>query len=142
MSVKDERPWIKLSIDYLDNPKIDGLSDQAILLHLALMLRAAQQRSGGKVSARVAEQRGKAVLKELTDGKLLVKEDPKTYRIHDYEKHQTVHELSKKRAISGARGGHMKNHKNKGIFATDCTYCQEDQTETQSPQVIPEEPPF
>lgn len=142
MNAKDERPWIKLSIDYLDNPKIDALSDEGILLHLALMLRAAQQRSGGKVSARFAEQRGKAVLKELVDGKLLVKIDPKTYKIHDYEKHQTVHELSRKRSVSGAKGGHIKNHKNKGIFATDCEYCQQDRQEAENTRVTPEEPPF
>ena len=128
MTAQDQRPWIKLSIDYLDNPKIDALSDEAILLHLAIILKSAQMKTGGSVSARVAGQRGKPALKELLDAGLVVKVDAKTYRIHDYEKHQTDPEIVKKRASAGSLGAHKTNHVLKQKFAANCGHCQKDQS--------------
>ena len=129
MASADQRPWIKLSIDYLDNPKIDSLSDEGILLHLALILKSAQQKTDGIVSSRTAGQRGKPVLKELIDAGLLVKVDAKTYRIHDYEKHQTGANIVKKRASAGAIGAHKTNHVLKQKFAANCEHCQKDKAE-------------
>lgn len=87
---KDARPWVKLSLDYFDNPKIDGLSDTAQLLHLQLILRTARQQMDGEVSARAAKSRGETAFKELVSAGLLDKVDPRTYRIHDYLKHQRL----------------------------------------------------
>lgn len=123
MTDKDERPWIKLSIDYLDNPKIDALSDSAILLHLSLLLKAGQQKQDGKVSARACKARGEAPLKELVKQKLLIKLDPLSYQIHDYVKHQTRAEIITKRATAGAKGGHKKNHEKRLVFVDTCEHC-------------------
>lgn len=142
MSAKDERPWIKLSIDYLDNPKIDALSDEGILLHLALLLRTAKTKKDGRISSRMAEQRGKAVLKELIDGGLLIKVDAKTYRIHDYEKHQTHSKIITARSEAGAIGAHRRHHEKKGVFANDCELCKQDKAEGAEWLTNTGEPPF
>lgn len=81
MSEKDERPWIKLALDYFDNPKIDALSDTGQLLHIQLIMRAARLQSDGAVSVRAAKARGDAAFKELVAGELLLKVDATTYRM-------------------------------------------------------------
>lgn len=135
MNEKDERPFIKITLDYLDNPKIDALSDAGIVLHLSLMLRAAKNNLAahkgaksplvdGKLSARSCETRGKPVLKELLDQGLLRKINPTTYELHDYVKHQTALGIIQKRSASGASGGHTKNHKNRHKFVDTCEHCQ------------------
>lgn len=135
MADKDERPFIKLTLDYLDNPKIDALSDSAIILHLSLMLRAAKNNLAahggaksplvdGKVSARSCEVRGRTVLKELTAQGLLRKINPTTYELHDYMKHQTALGIIQKRTTAGAKGGHKKNHENRHYFLDTCKHCQ------------------
>lgn len=134
MAEKDERPFIKVTLDYLDNPKIDALSDAGIVLHLSLMLRAAKNNLAahkgvksplidGKLSARSCEARGKPVLKELIDQGLLRKLNPTTYELHDYVKHQTALGIIQKRATSGARGGHTTNHEKRFKFVESCEHC-------------------
>lgn len=123
---QDERPWIKLSLDYFDNPKIDALSDTAQLLHLQLMLRTARQQKDGEVSLRAAKARGDAGFKELVAAGLLVKVDARTYRVHDYEKHQTLARIITERKRAGGRGGHVKNHVKRFIYDESCGFCQDD----------------
>lgn len=128
MSDKDERPWIKLALDYFDNPKIDALSDTAQLMHIQLIMRAARMQSDGNVSVRAAKARGDAAFKELVAGGLLLKVDANTYRIHDYLKHQTtadkIAEKAQKRAFAGSLGGHKKNHENRLKFDESCEHCR------------------
>lgn len=130
MSDKDERPWIKLALDYFDNPKIDALSDTGQLLHIQLIMRAARMQSDGAVSARAGKARGDAAFKELVTGGLLVKVDATTYRIHDYLKHQTtaekIAERTKKKSSAGSLGGHKKNHENRHKFLDSCEHCRND----------------
>ena len=123
---KDARLWIKLSLDYFDNPKIDALSDTAQLLHLQLLLRTARQLKDGEVSVRAAKARGEAAFKELVTGGLLDKVDARTYRIHDYAKHQTLSKTITERKRAGGRGGHVKNHVKRFIYDDACTHCQDD----------------
>ena len=123
---KDGRLWIKLSLDYFDNPKIDALSDTAQLLHLQLLLRTARQLKDGDVSVRAAKARGDAAFKELVAGGLLIKVDARTYRIHDYAKHQTLSKTIQARKAAGGRGGHTKNHANRFIYDDSCSHCQDD----------------
>lgn len=124
MTERDERPWIKLTLDYFDNPKVDVLSDTAQLLHIQLIMRAAKMTSDGIVSVRAAKARGDAAFKELVAGKLLVKLDATTYRIHDYSKHQTASEKVNAKAKAGALGGHRKNHEKRLIFVENCELCK------------------
>lgn len=128
MAERDERPWIKLSLDYFENPKIDILSDSAQLLHLSLILRSARQRTDGIVTARACQARGAAPFRELVKHGRLVKNSDGTYTIHDYVKHQTdadtIAAKVRQRAVSGSRGGHKKNHENRFIFSVSCEHCQ------------------
>ncbi len=100
MTDRDARPWIKLSLDYFDNPKIDALSDNAQLLHLQLMLRTARQKKDGEVTVRAAKARGETAFKELVSAGLLIKEDPRTYRIHDYDKTLAVSDAAPSKGLS------------------------------------------
>lgn len=122
-NAQDNRPWAKIAVDYLVNPKIDALSDSAILLHLALILRSAQQRSDGKVSARAVLQRGPEALEELLTGELLRKIDEKTYQIHDYLQHQTPAKHINFRAEAGAKGAHSRWHGKTGRYDPTCHWC-------------------
>ncbi|MBG6085841.1 hypothetical protein [Zhihengliuella flava] len=130
MTDKDGRPYIKISLDYLDNPKIDALSDTAILLHLSLLLRAGQQKRDGIVSTRACKTRGDKPFKELVTQGLLHKIDNMTYQLHDYVKHQTEAQVIKNkhevRQSAGARGGHVKNHINRLIYDEACQHCNND----------------
>jgi hypothetical protein len=123
---KDERPWIKLSLDYFENPKIDALSDAGQLLHLNLILRSARNKTDGVVTLRACKGRGDAPFKELVRQGLLDKKDTQTYLIHDYEKHQTLSRIIAKRTAAGSRGGHGKNHVLRHIFVESCEHCQFD----------------
>jgi len=121
----DRRLWAKLDVDYLDNPKIDELSDSAIILHLGLILKAKKQQKGGVLSVRTCKARGDATLRELVDGGLIHKIDARTYRLHDYQKHQTdAAQLSEKRAEVGRRGAHVTNHEKRGIYVEKCGHCE------------------
>ncbi len=126
MAERDERPWIKLSLDYFDNPKIDALSDTAQLLHIQLILRSGRLKSDGKVSIRAAKSRGETAFKELVTGRLLNKITATTYQVHDYAKHQTASEKIATKAAAGARGGHTKNHARRFIYDDECQHCQDD----------------
>lgn len=124
--------WAKVSVNYFDHPKIDALTDPAQLLHLSLILLAKKQQLNGILSARACKKRGEPALKELLEEGLLHKIDAKSYRLHDYEKHQTDQEISDKRAKFGSRGGHTKNHVNRGRYQESCEHCQADAAEGQS----------
>lgn len=126
MTEKDERPWIKLSLDYFENPKIDALSDSAQLLHLNLILRSARSHTDGEVTLRACKARGDGPFKELVASELIDKKDANTYLIHDYSKHQTLSEIIAKRTVAGSRGGHGKNHANRHIFVESCEHCRND----------------
>ena len=122
---KDRRLWAKVDVDYFDNPKIDELSDAAQLLHLGLILKAKKQQKGGILSTRLCKARGDAALRELVDGGLIHKVDARSYRLHDYSKHQTDSvELSKKRADVGRFGAHKTNHEKRFRYVEECEHCQ------------------
>lgn len=121
----DRRLWAKLDVDYLDNPKIDELSDSAIILHLGMILKAKKQGKGGVLSVRTCKARGDGPLRELTDGDLIHKIDARTYQLHDYGKHQSdAVKLSEKRAEVGRRGAHVTNHEKRGIYVEKCEHCE------------------
>jgi len=123
---KDRRLWAKLDVDYFDNPKIDELSDAAQLLHVGLILKAKKQQKGGVLSSRLCKARGEAALRELLDGNLIHKIDARSYRLHDYVKHQTDNEkLSKTRADIGRFGAHKTNHEKRLKYVDACEHCQQ-----------------
>lgn len=135
MIKKDERPFIKITLDYLDNPKIDALSDAGTVPNLSLMLRAATNNLAahkgtkspiidGKLSVCSCETRGKLVLKELLDHGLLKKCGPTTYQLHNNVTHQTVLGIIQERSVAGAVGGHQKNHGKLHKFVDTCEHCQ------------------
>lgn len=122
----DRRLWIKLSVDYFDNPKIDACSDAAQLLHIGLIMRSFKQKKAGLVTARACKIRGDGPFRELIAEGLLIKVNSSTYRVHDYEKHQSSPDVIAKRKASGARGGHTKNHVNRLIYDDKCAHCEDD----------------
>lgn len=122
----DRRLWIKLSVDYFENAKIDALSDAAQLLHIGLIMRSFKQKKGGIVTTRACKMRGEGPFKELIAEELLIKVNSSTYRVHDYEKHQSSPDIVEARKRAGGRGGHTKNHVNRYIYDENCSHCQDD----------------
>ena len=122
--------WAKLDVDYLDNPKIEALSDAGLRLHLSLILKAKKQGLAGVLAANACTRYGDAALKELLDGGLLHRIDAKRYQLHDYGDHQTDPEkdaqTSQHRSEAGSRGGHTKNHARRFIYDEGCDHCQDD----------------
>lgn len=129
MSSLDPRLWAKISVDYFDNPKIEALSDAAQLLHLSLILKAKAQQTGGVLTVRACKARGDRAFRELVKAGLLEDVGERSYRIHDYEKHQNDHgaeEISVKRAAAGGRGAHTTNHVKRLVYDESCPHCQRD----------------
>lgn len=122
--------WAKLDVDYLDNPKIEALSDAGLRLHLSLILKAKKQGLGGVLAASACGRYGPEALQEILDGGLLHRLDGKRYQLHDYDDHQTDPEkdakLVQERSQAGARGGHMKNHARRHLYDEACDHCQTD----------------
>lgn len=134
MLEQDQRPWVKVSVDYFDNPKIDALSDLAQLLHLVLIVKSGQQKTDGIVSPRLATSRGQKPFKELLKAGLIRERHDGQYVIHDYEKHQTP--KVKMRRGNPAKGAHTVHHVKRGIYVPECEFC----AETEPAEVV--EPPL
>ena len=80
-------PWIKLDVNFLENPKIDALSDGAKLLHLWALCYAGRQLTDGFVPLKQVAEKTHLVTELVTA--LLWHEVINGYEIHDYLKHQS-----------------------------------------------------
>lgn len=126
----DERPWIKLTIEYPRNRKIRGLSDKAFRLHITLLALCAEERNDGHILTADLNMFGSRPAKELRDAELVHPTDT-GYVLHDYTRHQTpastVNRVKTTKAEAGALGGrkstHTRLHTKRGIIDPECPWC-------------------
>lgn len=116
----DTRPWVKLSVDYFDNFKIQQLTNDGMLLHLYLIVQAGKNLSDGVVPKRTCQAFGPKPFRELLDAGLLREESRGRYEIHDYRKHQTSRAKARGNPLKGA---HTVHHTKRGIIDANCDYC-------------------
>ena len=107
--------WIKLAVNFKDNPKVIGLSSDAFRVSVCGLLYAQQHLTDGKVPPAAIKTFGASsptkAAGELVKAGLWDKTDD-GWAIHDYLEHQRskadVADLSEKRRKAGAKGGKPK----------------------------------
>lgn len=119
----DRRPWVKLSTDYFENFKILGLSKDATLLHIYLIVQAGKNLSDGVVPESICKRYGTKAFTELKDEGIITRSGSKRWEIHDFKKHQT----SRAKARGNpAKGAHVTHHERAGIVDPDCVFCPQE----------------
>lgn len=121
---KDGRLWIRLTVDFPDNPKIAGLSDSAFRMLVELICWSKSQLTDGFIPDGVMRQRWKTQSLTDSDSESLTEllTNSRThpslaaveggYQLHDYSQHQETKEQveaqREKNRENGKRGGRPK----------------------------------
>ncbi|QRY62713.1 hypothetical protein JVX90_00095 [Gordonia sp. PDNC005] len=118
---KDNRPWIKVTVDMWRHPKITALSMPQRWALIGLWSLSMEYRTDGVVDASFARRQGitARVCNALADAELLSFEDGgQTMILHDYLDHQmSAAELDKRtdqRRSAGKKGGQAKARNRSG----------------------------
>lgn len=111
--MSDPRPYIKVSNNIEDHPKISCLSSGSAWLLITTWCWCSRHLTDGKVPAKVFAKRGTARQRsELIRAGLVEVQPDGDVVMHDYQLHQMsgseVRSLSTKRAEAGRKGGRQK----------------------------------
>lgn len=128
---KDPRPFVCLTDEYPDNPKIVGLSDAAFRAHVELICWSNRKRQDGKIPAGMARRYGDDVMAELEDAGLIDRTETGR-ELHDYLEHnpsadeiaERMADKKKRAAVGGKKSSHRRWHVERGISDPDCEFCQ------------------
>lgn len=107
--MSDTRPWFKLDVGYLSNPKIAPLLDEnprAVLFHLECIAYAKQHRTNGIVPMRVAMRIACAEQCDVDAARnagLIQSHDATHVRVHDFVDHQGEAERDARRSAAGRK---------------------------------------
>jgi hypothetical protein len=108
--------WIKLNDSIMDNPKMIGLSEGAIVLYITGLCYASKHLTDGQLNEQFCKKTGrKSTIKELNVAGLWVKnsEEIGGFLIHDYLKHQASKEdIERKTDQNNARQTRYKEKNN------------------------------
>lgn len=127
---KDKRPFICLTDEYPDHPKIIDLSDAAFRAHVELLCWSNRKRQDGKIPAGMVRRYGADVIAELEDAGLIdATEDGRV--LHDYLEHnpsraeieERMADKKKRAAVGGKKSAHTRWHSG-GRFDPECEFCQ------------------
>lgn len=123
---KDNRPWIKVTVDMWRHPKITALSMPQRWALIGLWSLAMEYRTDGAVDASFARRQGIStrVCNALADAGLLsLEDDGETLLLHDFLEHQmSAAELDKRtdqRRSAGKKGGQAKARNRSGPLAAE-----------------------
>jgi hypothetical protein len=106
--MSDERLYAKLTLDFVDSPKIAPLSDSAFRAYIETLLWSRRLLTDGFIPSRMI---GRLITEDALEE--LLTNDPVNpsiqkveggYRIHDYEKHQVTNSDIEKKRASGKKG--------------------------------------
>ena len=123
----DGRPSIRLDNTMPENPKVVGLSDGAFRLFVEAICWCSRQEKDGDIPAAMMRRIGTPRhIRELVDANLLA-QTATVFTIHDYLKHQRsadeIGSFRESKALSGAKGAHMRWHVPTRRKVKDCAYC-------------------
>lgn len=130
----DQRPWIKVTTEFATHPKTLQLSDRAFRSLILLWCHAGAYKTDGFLPKKIVKNFAKpSSLRELISLQFLEEtSDPNTYRLHDWNEHQTEKAVIKNKvdvkkkagSLGGKASAHERWHASRGITKPDCEMCQ------------------
>lgn len=120
---KDDRLFIRITLDFFDSEKVFPLSPAAKLAFIEMIAWSARQHTDGRIRKRLALARWtQAIVEELLDSdpeRPLLAEGENDYFIHDYAEHQQttadIEAVREARRAAGRKGGLAKAAAQKGV---------------------------
>lgn len=120
---KDDRLFIRITLDFFDSEKVFPLSPAAKLAFIEMIAWSARQHTDGRIRKRLALAKWTLeVVEELLDSdpeRPLLAEDDTDYFIHDYAEHQQttadIEAVREARRAAGRKGGLAKAAAQKGV---------------------------
>ena len=120
---KDDRLFIRITLDFFDSEKVFPLSPAAKLAFIEMIAWSARQHTDGRIRKRLALARWTpGVVKELLDSdpeRPLLTEGESDYFIHDYAEHQQttadIEAVREARRAAGRKGGLAKAAAQKSV---------------------------
>ena len=120
---KDDRLFIRITLDFFDSEKVFPLSPGAKLAFIEMIAWSARQHTDGRIRKRLARARWTpAIIEELLDSdpeRPLLSEGENDYFIHDYAEHQQttadIEAVREARRAAGRKGGLAKAAAQKGV---------------------------
>lgn len=120
---KDDRLFIRITLDFFDSEKVFPLSPGAKLAFIEMIAWSARQHTDGRIRKRLALARwAPEVVEELLDSdpeRPLLAEGENDYFIHDYAEHQQttadIEAVREARRAAGRKGGLAKAAAQKGV---------------------------
>lgn len=120
---KDDRLFIRITLDFFDSEKVFPLSPGAKLAFIEMIAWSARQHTDGRIRKRLALARWTPeIVEELLDSdpeRPLLSEGESDYFIHDYAEHQQttadIEAVREARRAAGRKGGLAKAAAQKGV---------------------------
>lgn len=120
---KDDRLFIRITLDFFENPKVFPLSPAAKLAFIEMIAWSARTHTDGRIRQRLAlAMWTPEVIEELLDSdpeRPLLVEGENDYFIHDYAEHQQttadIEAVREARRAAGRKGGLAKAAAQKGV---------------------------
>ena len=120
---KDDRLFIRITLDFFENPKVFPLSPAAKLAFIEMIAWSARTHTDGQIRQRLAlAMWTPEVIEELLDSdpeRPLLAEGENDYFIHDYAEHQQttadIEAVREARRAAGRKGGLAKAAAQKGV---------------------------
>lgn len=120
---KDDRLFIRITLDFFDSEKVFPLSPGAKLAFIEMIAWSARQHTDGRIRKRLALAKWTPeVVEELLDSdpeRPLLAEGESDYFIHDYAEHQQttadIEAVREARRAAGRKGGLAKAAAQKGV---------------------------
>ena len=120
---KDDRLFIRITLDFFDSEKVFPLSPAAKLAFIEMIAWSARQHTDGRIRKRLALARwAPEIVEELLDSdpeRPLLVEGENDYFIHDYAEHQQttadIEAVREARRAAGRKGGLAKAAAQQGV---------------------------
>lgn len=120
---KDDRLFIRITLDFFENPKVFPLSPAAKLAFIEMIAWSARTHTDGRIRQRLAlAMWTPEIVEELLDSdpeRPLLVEGENDYFIHDYAEHQQttadIEAVREARRAAGRKGGLAKAAAQKGV---------------------------
>ena len=120
---KDDRLFIRITLDFFDSEKVFPLSPGAKLAFIEMIAWSARQHTDGRIRKRLALAKWTpGIIEELLDSdpeRPLLAESDTDYFIHDYAEHQQttadIEAVREARRAAGRKGGLAKAAAQKGV---------------------------
>lgn len=125
---RDDRPFITVTAEMPENPKVEPLSDKAFRLLIESWCYCRRANNDGHIKAATWKRRGvPASRKELVEAGLMDDDGQGGVIVHDYDWHQLtsveIAAAKERNRQSGALGGHIQWHVKPGKKSPSCEYC-------------------